>query len=107
MTHRSPLIVFLLGFITFGLYYVYWMWTTTTEMNARGANVPHPLLASVPIVNVWWLWRWSGGVEHVTDGDWGQVASFALSLFLPGIGMAILQSAFNQLGEGRLAHAAG
>ena len=107
MTHRSPLTVFLLALVTFGLYYVYWMWTTTTEMNDRGADVPHPLLAFVPIVNLWWMWRWCGGVEQVTGGDWGQGASFVLSLFLPGIGAAVLQSAFNQSSDARLAPAAG
>lgn len=98
MTHRSPFIVFLLGGLTLGLYYIYWMWTTTNEMNERGADVPHPILAFVPIVNLWWLWRWSGGVEHVTGGQWGQFGAFALSVFLPGIGAAVIQSAFNQEG---------
>ena len=37
MTNRSPILVLLLGVLTFGLYSVYWMWTTTTEMNERGA----------------------------------------------------------------------
>ncbi len=96
MTHRSPLIVFLLTFVTFGLYFLYWMWVTAGELDRRGGNVPHPIWSLVPILNFWFLWRWCKGVAVATDGDWSTGVALLLMLLLPGIGAAVLQSTFNR-----------
>ncbi len=96
MIQRSPLMVLLLTVVTLGLYSFYWVFVTTTEINESGGAVPHPILSLVPIVNLWWLWRYSGGVSEVTRGDWSAFGAFALLLLLPGIGAAWLQSVYNR-----------
>lgn len=96
MTQRSPLAVFLLSLVTCGLYWLYWTFATTSELNASGTKVPHAILSLVPLVNLWWLWRYSNGVAEVTRGEWSALGSFALMLFLPGVGAAVLQAAFNR-----------
>ena len=40
MKHRSPIAVFLLPLITFGIYSIYWKVKTKGEMNEKGAQIP-------------------------------------------------------------------
>jgi hypothetical protein len=96
MTPRSPVVVFLLTLVTFGLYMLWWMAQTKEELNARGADVPTAWLQIVPFINLWWLWRYCGGVEIATEGRTSTVLAFVMLLLLPGIGMAVLQSGYNR-----------
>jgi sterol desaturase/sphingolipid hydroxylase (fatty acid hydroxylase superfamily) len=64
-------------------------------MVSAGAEIPTSWLLILPFVNIFWLWKWSGGVEHVTRGKSGQAISFILVFVLGIIGMAIVQSAMN------------
>jgi hypothetical protein len=107
MTKRSVVAVIVLSFVTFGLYSLYWFVKTKDEMVARGADVPTGWLLIVPIANIFWQWKWSQGVEHVTRGKSGAPVTFLLIFLLPLIGMAILQSTFNGLTDeqGRLPEA--
>lgn len=100
MKHRSPIAVLLLPFVTFGIYAIYWEVVTKIEMNKRGANIPTAWLIIVPIVNIWWLWKYSEGVEQVTGNKMSGVMSFILLFLLGFIGAAIVQDSFNKVGEG-------
>jgi hypothetical protein len=48
-------------------------------------------------VNIYWLWRWSQGVEKVTNNGLGAVPAFLLCWFLSFIGAGITQSYFNKV----------
>ncbi len=100
MKNRSPLAVFFLPFITFGIYGIYWFVKTKDEMNAKGSEIPTAWLIIVPIVNYWWMWKYSEGVEKVTKAEMSTVISFILLFLLGSIGMAIIQNEFNKLGAG-------
>jgi len=95
MQQRSIAKVLLLTIVTFGIYGIIWLVQTKDEMNAQGAAIPTAWLAIVPVVGLWWTWRYCGGVEHVTGGKTSQVIAFVLLAILGVIGMAILQNAFN------------
>lgn len=95
MKKRNPLAVILLTFITFGLYGIYWLVVTKGEMNQRGAKIPTAILIIIPLVNIWWMWEYSVGVEHVTKGKMSSVLAFILLWLLGFIGMAIIQDSFN------------
>ena len=95
MTKRSVVAVILLTCVTFGIYSIYWFVKTKDEMNARGANIPTAWLMIVPIASIWWMWKWAGGVEHVTKGKQSQAVAFILVFLLSFIGMAIVQSSLN------------
>lgn len=95
MKHRSPIAVFLLPFVTFGIYGLYWEVKTKGEMTALGADIPTAWLIIVPFVNIWWLWKYSQGVEHVTGGKLSGVLSFVMLWLLGSIGAAIIQDSFN------------
>src|SRR5690606_14941331 len=104
MTKRSVVAVLVLSLVTFSIYSIIWLVKTKNEMNTQGANIPTAWLLLVPIVNLWWLWKYSGGVEHVTRGKTSQVISFVVLWLLGGIsflpiGSAILQDGFNKVAD--------
>lgn len=95
MKKRNPIAVFLLPFVTFGIYGIYWQVVTKGEMNNLGAEIPTAWLLIVPIVNIWWLWKYSEGAEKVTQGKLSGVLAFILLFVLGSIGAAVIQDSFN------------
>ena len=97
MTKRNSFLVFLLPFLTCGIYPIFWYVSTKEEMNRQGAAIPTAWLLIVPLANIYWLWCYAKGVEKVTAGSTTAIADFILRFFLGPIGMAITQSAFNKV----------
>jgi hypothetical protein len=95
MKERSVAGVFFLTFITFGIYALVWHVKTKNEMNACGAEIPTAWLLIVPIANLFWLWKWCQGIEHVTKEKMTAPVAFLVHVMLPMIGMLILQDALN------------
>jgi hypothetical protein len=87
--------VFFLSLITFGIYGLVWYVKTKNEMNAKGAQIPTAWLIIIPIANIYWLWKYSEGVESVTSKEMSAGLAFVLIFLLGVIGMAIVQSKFN------------
>ncbi len=106
MKNRSPIAVFFLVIITIGIYGIVWSVKTKNEMNKLGAEIPTAWLMIVPIVNIWWLYKYSEGAEKVTGGKMSAILAFILLWILGLIGMAILQNEFNKVGAGGTAGAA-
>ncbi|HVA11128.1 MAG TPA: DUF4234 domain-containing protein [Candidatus Dormibacteraeota bacterium] len=97
MKKRNPLGVILFSIITFGIYAIVWNVKTKNEMNKLGAEIPTAWLLIIPIINIYWMWKYSKGVEHVTAGKTSGVLAFVLLYILSVIGMAIIQDIFNGL----------
>jgi hypothetical protein len=96
VTKRSPIAVFLLAFPTLGIYSWYWIIKTKTEMNQRGAQIPTAWIWLIPIVGgLYWLWKYSQGVESVTR-KYGAAIAMVLLLFTGPIADAVFQSAYNE-----------
>lgn len=99
MKHRSPIAVFFLGLFTFGLYSWYWSVKTKGEMNKLGEHIPTAWIWLIPIVgSIWWLWKYSEGVEHVSNKSLSKVLVFVVLFLLGAIGQAIVQDTFNNVG---------
>jgi hypothetical protein len=96
MQPRSIAKLLILSIVTLGIYALVWMVSTKREMTTRGADIPTTWLALVPVVGIWWTWKYCGGVEHVTGGKTSQVMAFVVLALLGVIGMAIIQDAFNK-----------
>jgi len=96
VTKRSVAAVIILSIITFGIYALVWMVKTKGEMVKAGADIPTAWLLIVPIASIYWMWKWAGGVEHVTGGKFSQVIAFILLFVLGLIGMAIVQAELNK-----------
>lgn len=101
MMKRSVAAVIVLTFITFGIYSLYWYVKTKDEMVAQGASIPTGWLLIIPIANIYWMWKWSEGVEYVTRGKSSAAVSFLLVFLLGLIGVAIIQATFNSLPDER------
>ena len=97
MKQRSPIAVFFLTLLTFGIYGIVWQVKTKNEMNKLGAEIPTAWLIIVPFVSIYWLWKYSEGVEKVTNGSLSAVLAFVLQFLLGIIGASIIQNDFNKL----------
>jgi len=98
MKQRSPMAVFLLGLVTAGIYSWYWAVKTKGEMNNLGEKIPTAWIWLIPFVGtIWWYWKYSEGVEHVTNEKTSGVLAFALLFLLGFIGQAIIQDSFNKI----------
>jgi hypothetical protein len=96
MQKRSVAAVIILTIITFGIYGIVWFVKTKNEMVQQGADIPTAWLLIVPIASIYWMWKWAGGVEHVTRGKFSQAVGFILVFLLGLIGMAIIQDSLNK-----------
>lgn len=97
MKHRNPIMIIFWSLITLGIYTLVWEVRTESEMNARGAQIPTAWLIIIPLVNYFWLWKFSEGVELVTGNKIGTGVAFCLLFFLGVIGIAIVQDKLNQV----------
>ncbi len=101
MTKRSVVGVIIFSFITFGIYHIWWSVKTKDEMVELGAEIPTGWLLIIPIANIYWMWKWCVGVEHVSRGKMSAPVAFLLMLVLGIIGTAIMQVTFNQVADER------
>ena len=99
MRQNSPVKVFLLTIVTFGIYGIIWLVKTKNDLNKLGANIPTTWLIIVPFVSYYWLWKYSEGVELVTSGKISAVLAFVMQALLGIVAYPILQSEFNKIGE--------
>ena len=99
MNEQSVASVIVLTIITFGIYGIVWMVKTKNTMNAQGAEIPTAWLMVIPIVSIWWLWKYSEGVAEVSGNMMSAPTAFLLLFFLFLIGMAIIQSQFNSIAK--------
>lgn len=97
MKNRKPLAVFFLSIITIGIYGIVWSVKTKNEMNRLGAKIPTAWLLVIPIVSLYWLWKYSEGVDFVTRSKLSTPLAFVILWLLSIIGMAIVQSEFNKV----------
>ena len=86
----------LLTIVSLGVYAIVWAVRTKDELNRRGADVPTAWLLLVPGANVWWGWRFCGGVELATRGRLSQALTFLLFVVLGLFTIRIVQDAFNK-----------
>lgn len=79
------------------IYFVYWYYKTSVEIKNKGYYIPIFILYFIPIVNFYWLWKYSEGVEGVTKGKLQTILVFIVN-FLLSIPLApiILQYYFNK-----------
>ncbi len=86
-----------LSVITFGIYGIVWQVKVKGEMNELGAEIPTAWWLIVPIGNIWWIWKYSEGVEIVTKEKYPAGLAFILLSLTNIVGQAILQTEFNKI----------
>ncbi len=88
LKHRSLFLITLLTIITFGIYQIYWYFITKTEMNVLNGKeykVPFFLWFFIPIINIWWFWRFAKAIEKSTKGNVGRWAAFFAPVLLSAL----------------------
>jgi len=96
MRQRSAILVMFFTLLTFGLYGLHWLVVTKEEMNSERADIPTAWLLIIPLVNLYWYWKWCEGVEQVTRGRTSTIGAFLMIHCLSVVGMAIIQDSFNR-----------
>jgi|GEM_PF-1489490 len=88
LKHRSLFLITLLTIITFGIYQIYWYFITKTEMNVLNGKeykVPFFLWFFIPIINIWWFWRFAKAIEKSTKGNVGRWTAFFAPVLLSAL----------------------
>ncbi|MFT7579588.1 MAG: hypothetical protein ACI9MR_001254 [Myxococcota bacterium] len=98
MKNRHPGLVVLLSIVTFGIYAIVWFVMTKIEMNEhKGTKIPTAWLMIIPFVSIYWIWKFSEGVETATNKEISGGLAFVMLFLLSIIGMAIVQSKLNAI----------
>jgi hypothetical protein len=81
------------------LFGVYWLVETKNEIQKRtGMQLISGWWIAVPFGSIYFLWKWSQGVEKATG--YSQMNAFLLMLLIGPVGVWIVQGKFNQLEGG-------
>ena len=91
--HRSLVAVFLLNCITLTLYQIYWFFIVKTEMNVVNSQenkVPFFLWCFIPIINIWWFYRFCKAMEAVTKGALNKWLAFFAPIIIGVVVGAVL-----------------
>jgi len=97
MTKRNPILDFVFSIITLFIYGLVWLVSTKGELNKRGASIPTAWIMLIPFASIYWMWRYSEGVGKVTNNKVSDILAFLLLLALGPIGVAVLQSKYNEI----------
>jgi len=98
---REPLIVLLLGFVTFGIYPLYWLASTSNELRKAGKSAPNPhllWLLLIPVVNlivmILFILRYCKAIKELTNHS--SVLLFIIFLLIFPLGMSLSQIEINK-----------
>jgi len=94
---RNIIVVYLLGIITFGIYFLYWFAKTKDEINNNfGANIPTAILVIIPIANIYWMYRYAKAFSENVKKDNNTILWALLFIIVGIIAPAIVQSELNK-----------
>ena len=93
---RNILLVYILSFITLGIYLIYWLYETEKELNELGANIPSFILYFIPIVNIYWLYEYTKGWTQVTKKN-DAILYFIVFYFLGIVMPYLIQKSLNEI----------
>lgn len=92
---RNPLMVLILMVITFGIYGLVWMVKTKNEMNELGADIPTAWFIIIPVLNIYWIWKYCEGFANVTQKMDAIVLFLIDIIFYPAF-VWVVQSGLNE-----------
>jgi len=98
---RNPFLVFLFSLITAGIYWIYWLVSTTKELRRNTDSAPNPwliLLFFVPLVNIIvmliYYWKYSKAINELSG--FSKAGLFVLWILFWPIAMIISQIELNK-----------
>jgi hypothetical protein len=94
---RNPVVCIVLCIVTFGLYGIYWAVKTKDEINSLGAHIPTAWLMIIPIVNLYFAYKYAEGFAvHVMKGN-NTILWFILYLLIAPVAAILVQLELNKL----------
>lgn len=93
---RNPLFVFTLSLLTLGFYNAYWHFQVAKEIRSFGGDVPSAWLQFIPLVNVYFFYRFIAeavAVIPTLDHSW---LHFAFHITLPWFSAGLVQHRVNE-----------
>ena len=97
MEQRNPTTVCLLGFVTCGIYQIYWSYLVGEELRKRGNDIPPWWMLIIYPLTYLYLWKMSEAVEKVTGGKQQAMMAFLVMALLGPIGAYIVQTKLNEV----------
>ena len=97
VVRRNIILIYVFGFLTLGIYFLYWFYKTKGEINSLGANIPTFILFFIPIANFYWMYRYSEGFSTYVKKDNNTILWFLVFFFIEIIMPAIVQSELNKI----------
>lgn len=94
--HKNIFVVYSMMFLTFGIYPIVWSVKSKRDMNALGANIPSTWLMLLPMVNIYWLYRYCEGFAQNVAKDNATVKWFCVHMFFGIVTPYIIQSKLNE-----------
>ena len=94
---RNPVVCILLCIVTFGLYGIYWAVKTKDEINSLGARIPTAWLMIVPIVNLYFIYKYAEGFAIYVKKDNNTILWFLLYIVIAPVAAILVQLELNKL----------
>ena len=97
--NMNPLVVIALFMFTFGIFPIYWYYKTKVELNNKGAQIPTFWYIIIPIVNIYWMYKFMEGFIKATKSDANPVLYF-IGMFVPLVNLYMvytIQTGMNKL----------
>ena len=96
ITKRNPILVLLFSFVTFGIYFFYWLIKTKDEINELGADIPTGWFLIIPLVNIYWFYEYAKGFSEKVVKDKNAPMWFLILFFLGWLAAPIFQHELNK-----------
>ncbi len=94
---RNLVAVYILGIITFGIYFLYWLISTKNDINSLGGKIPTGWLLIIPIANIYWAYKYCEGFSENVKKDNNTLLWFIVYILVGIIMPAIVQSELNKI----------
>jgi hypothetical protein len=98
---RSLLFQVVLYIVTFGIYGIYWYYSTLNEMSKFQGKQTEPLLWTilmfVPIVNLFAMWKHASTASAVSNGTYPPILLWILWIFISPAMWILVQLELNKL----------
>jgi hypothetical protein len=97
LQERDVVVMYLLGFLTLGIYFIYWYIESKTEINENfGTDIPTCWLLIIPIANIYWMYKFAEAYSLYIIRDDNKALWALLFIFVTIIVPAVVQIELNK-----------
>lgn len=105
---RSLLFQLIVYFLTFGLYSIYWYYSTLDEMSRYNGRRTEPLLWTIlliiPFINLFAMWRHADESSKIGGGTYPAILLWVLWIFVMPALWILVQIDLNRIARSQMAN---